>query len=447
MKKWILLLPLLISQSALWSQTIVDAIIAVVGKEIILQSELEERYTEHTAQYAVVDNIEEERCAVLGQMIFTKLMVHQADLDSIVITEDMIDDQINYRVALLLQQVGGDAKIIENYFGKSMSEIKEDMRDLTRESLVSEQVQMTITDPVTITPSEVKKFANAIGLDSMPIIETSYEFGHIVKIPTVSEEEIVGIREELESFRERVLRGERFAMLARLYSDDPGSASKGGELGFVERGTLYPEFEAVAFSLKTGEISRVVQTQAGYHIIQMIERRGETINVAHILLQPKPSPEEQVKAIEYLDSVRQVILSEKIDFSEAAKMYSSDGSKNSGGWVVNPYTGAFKFDKESIEPATFATLDKLIEGEYSTAIPFVNDEGIMAYRLVYLKSKNLAHKANLDEDYDVIKNAALEEKKEKAIVKWISNKVKVTSIELYDEYKNCSFVTEWGIPN
>ncbi len=446
MKKWILWLPLLVCQLFVNAQTTVDAIIAVIGKEIILQSELESRYAEHASQFAVIDNVEEEKCAILGQMIFNKLMIHQADMDSIIVTDEMVDDQINYRVAMLLQQVGGDAKIIENYFGRTMADIKEDMRDLTYENLVSEQVQYTITDAISITPSEVKKFVHSIGQDSMPLIETSYEFGHIVKIPTVEDKEIVAIKEQLESFRERVLRGEKFSMLARLYSDDPGSASKGGNLGFVERGTLYPEFEAVAFSLKTGEISRVVQTQAGYHIIQMIERRGETINCAHILLQPKPSPEEQVKAIEYLDSVRNVIIAEKQDFSDAAKNYSDDGSKNSGGWVVNPYTGAYKFDKESIEPTTFATIEKMIPGEFSTALPFVNDEGIMAYRIIYLKSKNVAHIANLNEDYDVIRNAALEEKKEKALLEWIANKVKVTSIKIIDPYQGCSFINEWGIP-
>ena len=233
---------------------------------------------------------------------------------------------------------------------------------------------------------------------------------------------------------------------ARLYSDDPGSASKGGNLGFVERGVLYPEFEAVAFSLKTGEISQVVETQAGYHIIMLHERRGDAINVSHILIQPKPSTDEQIKAIDYLDSIKTIIDSEKLEFSDAAMRFSTDDNKNSGGWVVNPYTNSFKFDKESLDPATRATLDQLIPGEYSEAVPFVTEDGLMSYRLLYLKIKVPEHKANLVEDYDVIKNAALEEKKSQVLQNWIKKKVKITSIKIDEQYRNCNFVKEWQIP-
>jgi peptidyl-prolyl cis-trans isomerase SurA len=235
-------------------------------------------------------------------------------------------------------------------------------------------------------------------------------------------------------------------MLARLYSDDPGSASKGGELGFFERGTLYPEFEAAAFKLKSGEISNVVQTKAGYHIIQMIERKGDRINVAHILLQPKPSPDQQVASINYLDSIRSLIITQKLDFSDAAFKYSDDMNKNSGGWVVNPYSGSMKFEKNAMDESTFATINKLIPGEYSSPIPYVTVDGNIAYRIIYLKSKTAAHKANLTEDYDAIKSAALEDKKRKTIDKWLKNKVKTTNIKIDETYKFCPFIEKWNIP-
>ena len=301
------------------------------------------------------------------------------------------------------------------------------------------------TNYVVITPSEVKKFFDKIPYDSLPTIQPTYEIGHIVKLPPVSEEEIATIKEKLLGFRERVLRGDKFSMLARLYSDDQGSASNGGELGFVERGTLYPEFEAVAFNLKSGEVSQIVQTKAGYHIIQMIERRGDKINVAHILLQPKPSAEEQVKAIEWLDSVRQVIIDQKMDFSKAAMEFSDDMNKNSGGWVVNPYTNSYKFEKEAFDASTFAIVSKLIPGEYSQPVAYVNEDGKMAYRIVYLKNKVAAHKPNLREDYDLIKGAALEEKKQSLIDKWLKEKVAVTNIKINENYRNCPFLKEWGI--
>lgn len=447
MKKNIFVIILLFSVLYSFSQSTVDKIIAVVGTEIILQSDLEKLYSEYKSQFQIrEENDGEEMCVVFENMIFNKLMMHQAELDSVIFTEEQVDEQVNYRIQMIVQQNGGDPKILEDYYKKSLAEIKLDLREMMYEQMVVQQIQTSITENVTVTPTEVKKYLNKFSLDSMPMIQASYEIGHIVRTPPVGEEEIVAIKERLEGYRERVLRGEKFSMLARLYSDDPGSASKGGNLGFVERGTLYPQFEAVAFTLKTGEISHVIQTQAGYHIIQMIERRGESINVAHILIQPKPSADEQVRSIEYLDSVKKVIIAQKMDFSEAAKLYSSDLSKNSGGWVVNPYTNSFKFDQSSMDQATYATIAKLIPEEYSDPIPYITEDGVMSYRILYLKSKVPEHKANLVEDYDMIKDAALEAKKEEVVQKWIKNKVKVTSIKIDKQYWNCPFILKWEIP-
>lgn len=441
-----LLLTLVVLFGMAQNSYVLDGIIGVVGKEVILKSDLEKIYSEYSNQYTLDDDEHDLKCQLLQQLMFQKLLIHQADLDSITITNDEVDNTINYRMAMMIQQVGGNEKIIEEYYHKTIAEIKRDIREDIYNEMLSDMVQQNITSDVIITPSEVKDFIKRIPADSMPMIQTTYEFGHIVKIPPVSDDEIVSIKERLESYRERVLRGERFSMLARLYSDDPGTASKGGDLGFVDRGTLYPEFEAAAFALHTGEISPVIKTQAGYHIIQMIERRGESIHVAHILIQPKPSAEEQVKAIEYLDSVREVILSNKMDFSDAAEKFSDAPDKLAGGWVVNPYTSSYKFEQDAIDASTFITIDKLIPGEYSAPVPYVNEDGIMTYRLLYLKSKIAAHMPNMYDDYDYIKNAALEEKKYNTLQKWIVNKVKVTSIKISDEYKDCPFVEEWQIP-
>ena len=367
-------------------------------------------------------------------------------MDSIEVTDEEVDYRLNSRIQYFLQQTGGDVKYIENYFNKSMAEIKKDMREMMYEQALIEQVQSKITSDITVTPSEVNQFAAKIGPDSMPMVETSYQFGEIVKIPPVSDEEVAAVKERLNSYRERILRGEKIGALARLYSDDPGSASKGGDLGFVERGTLYPEFEAAAFNLKSGEVSQVVKTQAGYHIIQMIERRGESIRVAHILIQPKPSTDEQVKAITYLDSIRQIIIDEKLTLEEAAKKYSEGETRLNGGMVVNPYNSSLSFDRQTLDDATFTTINKLIPGEYSECVPFVNDDGVMAYRLIYLKEKVTQHKANLVEDYDMIKNAALEQKKYDAMEKWVVEKVKVTNMKISEQYRYCPFVSKWQIP-
>ncbi len=427
-------------------QSTVDEIIAIIGKEIIMRSDLETEYANYAAQYNTMDDDEDARCLIFEQLVRQKLYQHQAEVDSIVISDQEVEARVTYQINYWLSQVGGNTKIIEEAYHKTMDEIKKDMLEIIRNQMIAEKIQQSITENATITPSEVKRFFDRIPYDSLPTVEPSYEYGHIVKMPPVNDEEIANIKNRLMEYRERVLRGEKFSMLARLYSDDPGSASKGGELGFVERGALYPEFEAVAFNLKSGEISNVVQTKAGYHIIQMIERRGDKINVAHILLQPKPSADEQVKAIEYLDSVRQVIIDQKMDFSKAAMQFSDDMNKNSGGWCVNPYNNSYKFEKDYIDASTYATLSKLIPGEYSQPVAYVNEDGKMAYRIIYMKSKVAAHKPNLKEDYDLIKGAALEEKKQGMVEKWLINKVKITNIKINDNYRNCPFVKKWGIP-
>lgn len=450
MKKIFLTAIIIISLVPMWAQnnSTIDEIIAIVGKEIIMKSDLETEYANYSAQYSVMDNDDEDatKCSIFEHLVKQKLFLHQADLDSVVCTDEEVDARVNHQVNYWLAQVGGNVKIIEDAYKKSLDDIKKDMRDLLRSQMIVERVQQGLTDNVNITPSEVKRFFDRIPYDSLPTVEPSYEFGHIVKLASVSENAVTEIKARLTDYRERVLRGEKFSMLARLYSDDPGSAGKGGELGFVERGTLYPEFEAVAFNLKSGEISQIVQTKAGYHIIQMIERRGERINVAHILLQPKPSVDEQVKSIEWLDSIRKIIIDEKMDFSQAALKYSDDMNKNSGGWVVNAYNNSYKFEKEAIEPTTFTTVSKLIPGEYSQPVAFVNEDGKMAYRIIYLKTKVAAHKPNLTEDYDLIKNASLEEKKMGVVNKWILNKVKITNIKINENYRNCPFINEWQIP-
>ena len=426
--------------------TPIDGIVAVVGKSVILRSDLEKHFKDYTAQYRTVENPDEVYCTILENLVYNKLMVNQAELDSIEVSDEEVDYMLNSRISYFLQQTGGDVKYIENYFNKSMADIKKDMREMMYEQALIDQVQSGITSSITVTPSEVSQFASKISPDSMPMVSTTYQFGEIVKIPPVSDEEIAAVKEQLTNYRERVLRGEKFGALARLYSDDPGSASKGGDLGFVERGTLYPEFEAAAFNLKTGEISQVIKTQAGYHIIQMIERRGESIRVAHILIQPKPSTDEQVRAITYLDSVRKIIVEENMTLEEAAKKFSEGTTRLNGGMVVNPYNNSLSFDRQSLDEASYTTISKLIPGEYSECVPFVNDDGVMAYRLIFLRERVLEHKANLVEDYDMIKNAALEEKKYDAMEKWVLDKVKVTNIKISEQYRYCPFVTKWQIP-
>jgi peptidyl-prolyl cis-trans isomerase SurA len=296
---------------------------------------------------------------------------------------------------------------------------------------------------VTVTPSEVRSFYKDIPKDSLPLINSEVELIQIVKKPPINPEERERIRNKLLELRKRVLGGESFATLAILYSEDPGSAKSGGELGFVGRGELYPEFEAVAFNLKEGEVSDILETEAGFHIIQMIERRGDYINVRHILLQPKVSPLDLMKAKNELDSIAGLIEEGKYTFEESVAEFSDDPSKNNGGLLINPNTGTSVFGADELDPKVFFVIDKLEVGEISAPVPFKTDDNKDAYRILYLKKRTEPHKANLKDDYDKIQMWALEQKKQEVIQDWVAVKIDKTFIKISDSYKDCEFANNW----
>ncbi|HPT03930.1 MAG TPA: peptidylprolyl isomerase, partial [Bacteroidales bacterium] len=309
--------------------------------------------------------------------------------------------------------------------------------------LMAEQVQSKITENIKITPSEIKAFYNRMPDDSIPFIDTEYEIGQIVKQPPVSAEALSEAKEKLMNLRQRIVKGESFSTLAILYSEDPGSAKKGGELGMFSRGEMYPEFEAVAFGLKPNQVSDIIKTKAGLHILQLIERKGDYVNVRHILIQPKVSPFDLAKASSYLDSIAGVIKHDSISFEKAALKYSDDPGKINGALMVNPQTNTSRFEAKQLDPKVFFIVDKMKVGEISKAVPLTTEEGKQAFQLLYLKVRTDPHKANLKDDYNKIQNWALEEKKGKAIDDWIKSKTDKTYISIIDEFKNCNFQHKW----
>jgi len=432
------------------NKNIIDEIIATVGERIITRSDLEyalEGYKYSSGLIAIEDeNL--LRCDILEQLIFQKLLIHQAELDSIIVTDAQINERIDYNLKYQIIQMGGNPQKLEQYYGKSIAEIKADSREQMRDEFLSDEMQKKLTANLHIINQEVRDYFNAIPEDEIPIIPTEYEIAQIVKIPTVSELEKIAIKEKLENIRDRVLRGENFSTFARMYSEDPGSASKGGELGFTNRGDLYPNFEMAAYALKTGEISPVVETEAGYHIIKLLERRGERINVAHILIKPKPSPEAMIEAKSILDSVYNLIKNKQISFDSAALLFSDDPSKTNGGMMVNPYTASYPFQTEHLihyDKTILYVIEDMIVGDYTRTISMITEEGNQAYRILYLKAKRAEHKANLIEDYEKIKNAALEAKKQKTLLQWSKRKIKHTHIKINPDFQNCPFVEEWGM--
>ncbi|MCL2132599.1 MAG: peptidylprolyl isomerase [Lentimicrobiaceae bacterium] len=432
------------------NKNIIDEIIATIGDRIITRSDLEyavEGY-KYSSGLAAVEDKDQLRCDVFEQLIFQKLLIHQAELDSITISDAQINERIDYNLKYQITQLGGNAQKLEQYYGKSIAEIKADSREQMRDEYLTEEMQKKLTSDVNIIHQEVKEYFNAIPEDEIPMISVEYEIAQIVKTPAISEVEKIAIKQNLENIRDRVLRGENFSTFARMYSEDPGSALKGGEIGFTDRGDLYPNFEAAAYSLKTGEISPIVETEAGYHIIKLLERRGERINVAHILIKPKPSPEAMLEAKNFLDSIYNLIKDKQITFDSAAMLFSDDPSKTNGGMMVNPFTASYAFQSEHLmqyDKTVLYMIEDMIVGDYTRTVSMITEEGNQAYRILCLKTKRPEHKANLVEDYEKIKNAALESKKQKTLLQWSKRKIKYTHIKINPDFHNCSFVEEWGM--
>ena len=432
---------------------VVDKVVAVVGKNIILQSDVENQYVQYRMQGSYEGSGSAMRCAILEELMFQKLMLNQAEMDSLNVTDSEVETEMNRRISGLIGQAGSQEKL-EQLFNKSMSEIKDELRRLVREKSLQDQVRAGILKGVEVTPAEVKAFYQEQSLDSIPMVDEQYEVVQIIKRPPVSIDEKLAVKDQLYQIRKRILDGESsFSTMAVLYSEDPGSAKKGGELGFTGRGEFAPEFEMVAFNLRDGEISEVVETQFGFHIIQLIERRGEYVNCRHILLTAKVPVEALEKAQHELDSVAQLIRNGEMTFEEACLKFSDDDSKTNGGYIANPM-GGYRISLNDIQELenypTFGefknlafVISKLSVGKVSDPLPMITNDSKDAFRLVMVKDKIPAHKANLNDDYALIQSWALNKKNQTVISNWIQNKAKKAFVRIDDDYADCGFQFEW----
>jgi len=423
---------------------IIDQVIAVVGTNIILESDIENQYLNYRLQGGIKGGSKDIRCQILEEQLFQKLMLAQAEVDSITVNEVQVEGELERRLQMFISQFGTQEKM-EQYYGKTIPEIKKELHDIIRDQMIAQNVQSVIVENVTVTPSEIKSYFKSIPFDSIPQISTEYQIAQIVKKPPINIEEKIRVKEELLVLRSRILKGESFSTMAILYSEDPGSAKKGGELGFYGRGQLYPEFEAIAFKLNEGEISNIVDTEAGYHIIQMVERKGDYINVRHILLIPKVSPSDLLEARTELDSIAGLIRDDSISFDMAVKKFSEAKNKNSGGLLVNAYTGSTTFEAEQLDPQISFVIEKMSVGEISNPVPLKTEDKEDAYQIVLLKKKTIPHKANLKQDYSKIMLWAEGNKKQRIINEWINNKARVTYVRIIDQYKECSYTHDWEI--
>ena len=423
----------------LFSQQIIDGVAGVVGKEMILKSDIENQVLQMEARD--IDVPGDIRCYVYEDLLLNTLLVNQAAIDSVDVGFQQIEGELVRRLSMFERQIG-DREEMEKYFGKTYEEIKKSMRSVVENQLKAQTMQQQITAGVSVTPTEVEQYYKNIPEDSLPLIESEFEIEQIVKTPTAPESERQKALEKLKTFKKQVENEEKdFETLAILYSDDPGSSQKGGELGWIRRGDLVPEFANTAFNLtEPGQISEVVETDFGYHIIRFLERKGEAINVQHILLQPKIPSAQKMQMRKELDSVAQAIRKGEITFEEAVEKYSDDeNSKNNNGLLLNPYTGGSKFESQHLDPATNYVLKRMEIGEISKPFESQDMQGNSELKIIRLKSRTKAHVANIKTDYQRISDMALEKKKEKVLSDWIKEKQKVTFIKIAPEYTGCDF--------
>ena len=434
----------LIAVPQLFAQTyLVDKVVARVGGENILLSEVEDEYAYMVASKAKINA--DAKCEILKNLIAQKLIVYQAKLDSVEVTEEEVESQLNFRFESILRQMNGDEAFFEDYYGATIGEMKERFREDQRQKLLAERMQSKLIDNVTITPAEVIEFYNGIPKDSLPYLSSEVELGEIVVTPEVNETEKKLALDLANELKERISKGEDFAGLATKYSEDTESAKRGGDLGFAKRGIYVPEFEAAVFTLQPNEVSDVVETEFGFHIIQLMERKGNSVRARHILISPDITQADRDLANQKLDSIRVLISSDSLSFEQAVKKYSLKTlpSYSNNGKMKNPNTGNNYFETKDLDPDTYFAIDKLAIGSLSKVIEFKDLKGDKMYRLLKLQSKSKPHQANLKQDYDKISYYAKESKKSQYFNTWIEDKMKKAYIDVDLLYMDCNNLSKW----
>lgn len=441
MKRLSILFAVSITALQMFAQgAVIDEVIWVVGDEAILRSEVEEERLR--AQYEGQEIPGDPYCIIPEQIAIQKLFLHQAELDSIEVSESTVANQVEMRLNYYISQIGSKEKM-EEYFRKSEAEMKEEMATTVRNQMIIQQMQQKLTENINSTPAEIRRYYNRLPEDSIPTVAAQVEVQVISFEPPVPQEEIDRVKQQLRSFTERVNSGSvDFSMLARLYSEDTESAKHGGELGFVGRGQLVPEFADAAFNLTDPKrVSRIVETEYGYHIIQLIEKRGERVNCRHILMRPRISSDDKVAALNRLDSISELIRTEKITFEQAVLMFSQDkNSVMNAGLMLNENSGSSKFEYQELPPEIARQIYDMQVGDISK--PFVLMDKVKNKEIcaiVKLKSKTSVHKANLVDDYQIIRQMYEEQEKMKFINEWIKKKQQETYISISPEWQNCDF--------
>ncbi|MDM8234523.1 peptidylprolyl isomerase [Phocaeicola barnesiae] len=437
------LLFLLLGMSVNAQENVIDEVVWVVGDEAILKSDVE---TERlNAQYEGRRFDGDPYCVIPEELAVQKLFLHQAEIDSVTVSDQEVLQQVDQRLSWLEEQIGSKEKM-EEYYNKTSTQIREMLRENIRDGLTVQEMQKKIVGDIKLTPAEVRNYFNKLPADSIPYVPMQVEVQIITREPKVKEEEIERVKKELRDFTDRINKGETtFSTLARMYSEDPGSARKGGEYGFTGRGELTPEFANVVFNLTDPKkISKVFETEYGYHIAQLIEKRGDRISYRHILLKPKVDEAEINEALEKLDTLANDIRKGKVTFDEAATWVSQDkDTKNNHGLLANPQSGTSRFEMQQLAGFVSQEVAKAVEnlqiGEVSQPFTMVNSKGKEVCAIVKLKNRIDGHKATITEDYQRLKSIVTAKRSEEKLQKWIVEKQKNTYVRVNPDWRKCDF--------
>lgn len=428
---------------ALNGQKLIESVAGIVGNERILLSDIEGQVLQMRNSGNRMP-VQELRCLIFEEAVKQKLFMDQARIDSIIVTPDQVEGELNMRLNYYINQAGSE-KVLEEAYSKSIIEIKSDLRDMLIESQTINQVQSGIAEGITITPAEVKKYYNNRPKDSL--VPAMVELSIIQIDAPQNEENILIARQRILDLRSEILGGKSFEVMARLYSEDEGSALRGGEVGFRPKGGLLKEYADVAFTLKPGTISRVVESEAGFHIIQLIERRGDEVNTRHILIIPKLSTDDIIKATATLDSIADLIRRDSIPFEAAARYASTHKeSRTNGGKYVQDFKDSRRtlIPLEDLEPEMYQLVRNMKVGEISRAYRSTGENGKPVFRIIRLDNERPAHRANLNDDFELFQTEALYAKQEKIYTEWIEKKFEITYIKVSEEFTQCNFTyKEW----
>lgn len=427
----------------LHAQETADKVIVVVGRgRIILQSDLERAVMEAKQQNPEFG--EEDKCALLLQMILSKTLLDQAERDSVSVTDEDVEGQLENRIRYFMQLYGSKERM-EQMSGKTVYQIKEEFRDNIREQMVVEKMQAQILEHTKITPAEIADFYRKIPVDSLPFFPATVEVGQIVVNPPVSQELDEYAHNKLEGIRKEIVEGGKsFEIMAISNTDDPGSRDNGGRYESVKRdGGWAPEFLSAAFKLQNGEVSPIFKTHFGYHIIQMINRKGDEADLRHILIKPELTSADFKIALRKLDSIKLLLESGKMTFPEAVGKFSDDeAAKRTGGMINDPNTGATTLDITKLDPGMVLLLDSLLPGEYSKSHIYINEMRDQSCRIVFLRSRTAPHKANLKDDYNKIQDVAFAQKKNKKLQTWVKENMHTFYLKIDPQYSNCTGIKE-----